>query len=111
VALLKSGSGRYTWPGAAVSSHGANSYQLASGVPVMSIGGFSGGDPAPTLAQFQKYVSQGRIHYFIDGGGFHGPGSDSDTESGKIAAWIQQHYTATTVDGSTVYDLSAAARN
>lgn len=108
VNLLKTDAGKFTWAGAAVSSHGANGYQLAAGVSVMSIGGFSGGDPAPTLARFQQYVAQGKIHYFIDGG-FHGPQSDSDTESGKIAAWVQQRYTATTVDGVTLYDLSASA--
>jgi 4-amino-4-deoxy-L-arabinose transferase-like glycosyltransferase len=107
VAMLKAGAGRYTWAGAAVSSHGANSYQLAADVPVMSIGGFSGGDPAPTLAQFQKYVSQGRIHYFI-AGGFHGPQGDSDSEGAKITAWVQRHYTAAMVDGTTVYDLTVA---
>ncbi|MFF3566972.1 glycosyltransferase family 39 protein [Nocardia jiangxiensis] len=107
VAMLKSDAGRYTWAGAAVSSHGANSYQLAADVSVMSIGGFSGGDPAPTLAQFQQYVAQGRIHYFIAGDD-RGPHGDSDSESAKITAWIEQHYTATTVDGTSVYDLTAS---
>ena len=42
----------------------------------MAIGGFNGTDPAPTLAQFEKYVSEGKIHYFIasGGGGFGGFG-------------------------------------
>ena len=35
----------------------------------MSIGGFNGTDPSPTLAQFQAYVAQHKIHYFIAGGG------------------------------------------
>ncbi|MQY18352.1 glycosyltransferase family 39 protein [Nocardia macrotermitis] len=107
VSMLKADAGHYTWAGAAVSSHGANSYQLASAVPVMAIGGFSGGDPAPTLAQFQQYVAQGRIHYFIAGED-HGPHGDDDSESTKISAWVQQHFTATTVDGTSVYDLTAA---
>jgi hypothetical protein len=33
-------------------------------------------------------------------------GSDDDAE---IAAWVQQNYTATTVGGTTLYDLSGAA--
>jgi hypothetical protein len=73
----------------------------------MSIGGFSGGDPAPTLAQFQQYVAQGRIHYFIAGDN-RGPHGDPDSESAKITAWVEQHYTATTVDGTNVYDLAAS---
>ena len=36
----------------------------------MAIGGFNGSDPSPTLAQFQEYVADGEIHWFIGGGGF-----------------------------------------
>ncbi|WP_019930431.1 glycosyltransferase family 39 protein [Nocardia sp. BMG111209] len=107
IAMLQENAGSYTWAGAAVSSHSANSYQLESEVSVMSIGGFSGGDPAPTLAKFQEYVAQGRIHYFL--GGSRGFGNDRDTESAKITAWVQQHYTAATVDGVAVYDLTVPA--
>ena len=37
----------YTWAAAAVGSNEAAGYQLASGEPVMAIGGFNGTDPAP----------------------------------------------------------------
>ena len=33
----------------------------------MAVGGFNGTDPAPTLAEFQHDVADGRIHYFIKG--------------------------------------------
>ena len=72
----------------------------------MAIGGFNGTDPAPTLAQFEQYVAQGRIHYFLGSGG--GPGSGSGT-SGAIAQWVEQHFTSTTVDGVAVYDLTQPA--
>ena len=39
--------------------------QLAAGQPVLAIGGFNGTDPAPTLAQFEKLVSEHKIHYFV----------------------------------------------
>ena len=58
----------YTWAAAAVGSNSAAGYQLASEQPVMAIGGFNGSDPSPTLAQFQQYVADGEIHYFIAGG-------------------------------------------
>ena len=68
---LQADAGKYTWAAATVNSNNAAGYQLASGEPVMAIGGFNGTDPAPTLAQFEKYVSEGKIHYFIaSGGGF-----------------------------------------
>jgi len=76
---------------------------------VMPIGGFNGSDPSPTLAQIQEYVREGRIHYFI-GGGRGGPASNGGSRSAQeIAAWVAANFTATTVDGATVYDLSSAA--
>jgi 4-amino-4-deoxy-L-arabinose transferase-like glycosyltransferase len=77
VRLLSQGASRYTWVAAAVGANQAAGYQLATRRPVMAIGGFNGTDPAPTLAQFQRYVREGRIHYFIAGGagGFGGGGA------------------------------------
>ncbi len=65
--LLETNADSYTWVAAAVGSQNASGYQLATGKPVMPIGGFNGSDPSPTLAQFQQYVQQGKIHYFIAG--------------------------------------------
>ncbi len=48
---------------------GGASLALASDTTVMSIGGFTGSDPAPTLEQFQAYVAAGDVHYFVVGGG------------------------------------------
>ena len=64
-ATLKANSGRYTWVAATIGSNEASGYQLATGDPVMAIGGFNGTDPAPTLAQFETDVQEGKIHYFI----------------------------------------------
>ena len=55
--------------GAAVGANNAAGYQLASEEPVMAIGGFNGSDPSPTLAQFEEYVANGQIHWFIASGG------------------------------------------
>jgi hypothetical protein len=75
----------------------------------MAIGGFTGSDAAPTLAQFQEWVKQGLIHYFIPGNGMGGgPGGGSGT-AGQITSWVESHYTATTVGGTTVYDLTTAS--
>ena len=52
-ALLVQNATDYTWVAAAVGSNNAAGYQLATGAPVMAVGGFNGTDPAPTLAQFQ----------------------------------------------------------
>jgi 4-amino-4-deoxy-L-arabinose transferase-like glycosyltransferase len=105
VALLSKDASSYTWVAAAVGSNNASGYQLASGDPVMPVGGFNGTDPSPSLAQFQAYVAAGEIHYFVGGGAF-GQASGGSSASAKIAAWVAKTYTATTVGGVTLYDLS-----
>ncbi|WP_236793697.1 glycosyltransferase family 39 protein [Amycolatopsis sp. GM8] len=105
VSLLRKDSTTYLWAAATVGSNPAASYQLAANVPVMAVGGFNGTDPSPTLAQFQEYVRSGKIHYFVgDGSSMRGTSGSDDAQ--QIAEWVAQNYTATTVDGTTVYDLT-----
>ncbi|MFF4447285.1 ArnT family glycosyltransferase [Streptomyces sp. NPDC001502] len=112
----------YTWAAAAIGAQNAASYQLASEAPVMPIGGFNGSDPSPTLEQFQKYVRDGKIHWFIgqstttggaeggmpggggQGGGRGGPGGGTSTD---IETWVKATFKASTVGGATFYDLTA----
>jgi hypothetical protein len=112
--LLETDADSYTWVAAAVGSQSASGYQLATGKPVMPVGGFNGSDPSPTLAQFQQYVAAGKIHYFIGGGGFGGGGRGGQmggsSASSAIAQWVADNYTAQTVGGVTVYDLSGSAQ-
>ena len=108
-ALLRSNSSSYTWVAAAIGSNTASGYQLASRLPVMAVGGFNGSDPSPSLAEFQAYVAEGRIHYFIGGGQRGGPGVASNGTSAQISAWVASTFTARTVDGVTLYDLSSGS--
>ncbi|MFI0718062.1 glycosyltransferase family 39 protein [Streptomyces sp. NPDC021224] len=105
--LLKANAGHYTWVAAAVGSQNQASYQLATGEPVMSIGGFNGSDPSPTPAQFKKYVAEGRIHYFIGGGGTGGGSMGGSAAASDIASWVASTFTAKTVGSTTVYDLTS----
>ncbi|MFJ8605162.1 glycosyltransferase family 39 protein [Streptomyces shenzhenensis] len=101
--LLEADAGKYTWVAASIGSQNAASYQLATGEPVMAIGGFNGTDPSPTLAQFKQYVADGKIHYFIAGGGMGG--SDSGTAS-QITSWVESNFKKVTVGSATFYDLT-----
>ena len=94
------------WAAATDGANASAPIALASGKSVMAIGGFNGSDPAPTLAQFQQYVAEGKISYYISGGrgGGGGFGGGSD-----IATWVAAHYKAQTVGGTTVYDLRASS--
>jgi 4-amino-4-deoxy-L-arabinose transferase-like glycosyltransferase len=109
LAALRQDAGSYTWVAAAIGSNNASGYQLASEEPVMAIGGFNGSDPSPTLAQFQQYVEGGQIHYFIASGGFGGGSRGGSDASSEISTWVQENYPATTIGGTTVYDLTASS--
>ena len=108
-AALKAHASDYTWAAAAVGSQNAASYQLATGLAVMPIGGFNGSDPSPTLAEFEQDVVAGKIHWFIASGLRGGTSNGGSDASAEIAAWVEEHFTAQTVGGVTLYDLSGAA--
>ncbi len=108
-ATVGANAGDYTWTAAAVGSNNAAGYQLATGTPVMAVGGFNGTDPAPTLEQFQRHVAEGRIHYFIGGSmmrPMRGEHSGSDAAQ-RITDWVEANFPAQTIDGVTDYDLAA----
>jgi 4-amino-4-deoxy-L-arabinose transferase-like glycosyltransferase len=115
-ALLKATSTK--WAAATIGSQTAAPLELATGKAIMAIGGFNGSDPTPTLAQFQKLVQRGDVRYFVAGGAGRGPGGGAGGGPGgaggpgggtgsAIATWVAAHYTAKTVGGVTVYDLTA----
>ena len=106
-ALLKKDAGSYTWVAATVGAQSAAGYQLATGDPVMSLGGFNGSDPYPTLAELQALVQAGRVHYFIAGGMGGGGGAAGSSSMSAITTWVTSTYTAQSVGGVTLYDLTS----
>ena len=109
-AALSRDADEFTWAAAVVGSSNAAGYQLAAGHPVMAVGGFNGTDPAPTPAQFQSDVAQGRIHWFIDStmlGRMFGSRSGSDAAE-QIQRWVAANFAPRQIDGVTVYELSEA---
>ncbi|ACU35670.1 ArnT family glycosyltransferase [Actinosynnema mirum] len=107
-ALLQEDAASYDWPAAVIGSNNAAGYQLAAGVPVMALGGFNGTDPAPTLERFQQHVADGRVHYLIAAQMMRGESGSDDAH--RIGEWVAENFTAATVDGATVYDLTARAQ-
>ena len=111
VSALSADASSYRWVAAAIGSQNAAGLQLGTGLPVMAIGGFNGSDPSPTLAQFQQYVADGDVHYFVasgNGGGAGGPGGGmGGTGTGtQISEWVAANFTQVTISGSTFYDLT-----
>ncbi|MEU0493984.1 glycosyltransferase family 39 protein [Mycobacterium sp. NPDC006124] len=120
VTTLSSDSERFTWVAATPGSTEAGYYQLATDLPVMALGGFGSSDPAPTLTQFQGYVADGRVHYYVESTGLGlpkgmndsgtplaPPGANGSTEAEQIKDWVEKEFTPVTVDGVTLYDLTA----
>jgi len=75
---------------------------LATGGPVIAMGGFNGGsDPAPTLTQLQGMVAAGQVHYVLiptgqsfgpgGVGGFSGGGSGESLR--KVFRWVAENGT------------------
>jgi len=91
---------------AASGSQTTASIIIATGQPVVTIGGFSGNDPAPTVAQLAKMVADADLKYVLVGGAGGGPGGTS----AALTAWVQAHgkaVTEVTVAGGTLYAVSA----
>ena len=104
--LIKKNASKYRWAAATSGSQSAAGYQLSSGVSVMAIGGFNGSDPYPTLGQFQKYVRQSTIHWYIAGNSDGQGQMGGSSATSQIVTWVAKNYTAKTVDGVTLYDLT-----
>jgi len=105
--LLTSGAIGYRWAAATVGAESAAPFQLASGEPIMAIGGFNGTDQAPSLAEFEKMVAAHEVHYFIGANGHTFGGGSGDAT--QITSWVQSHFTKQTVSGVTVYNLTLPA--
>lgn len=112
-ATLSADAADYTWAAAVVGSNNAAGYQLASGAPVMAVGGFNGTDPSPTLDEFKKLVADRQIHYFIRGRIMigHWGQQSGRSESAAVAEWVETHYTPVIVDRAVIYDLTAAPKD
>ena len=112
VSYLLANRGNATWIVAASSAQEAGSIELASSAPVMAMGGFTGSDPTPTLAQLQAYVASGQLRYVLIGGSGFGPGGAGGGGSSEIATWVASAGKVVDYGGSgnlTLYDLSGAA--
>jgi 4-amino-4-deoxy-L-arabinose transferase-like glycosyltransferase len=103
---------------AATGSTAAAPYALSSGDPVITMGGFMGADPAPTVAQLKSLVKSGQLRYVLTGGGGFGggggggggrggggfgaraSGSSGNDVSTERTQWVKSNCKAVTVPGA-----------
>jgi 4-amino-4-deoxy-L-arabinose transferase-like glycosyltransferase len=107
VDYLVANRGGATWIVAVSGANEAGSIELSSDLPVMAMGGFSGGDPAPTLAQLQAYVASGQLRYILLGSGGRG---GLNSASSDVSSWVTANGSVVeSVGNGILYDLSGAA--
>ncbi|MGW4243463.1 ArnT family glycosyltransferase [Nocardia sp. NPDC004722] len=123
-----------TWAAAVNGSSAAAGLELQTDKAVMAIGGFSGSDPTPTLAEFQADVKAGKIGYYIvqsngrggqnpadqpnrqgapggqgDQGAQGGPGGQGGfgrNQHSDITNWVTATFKPQQVGNTTVYKLT-----
>ncbi|MBB3601745.1 4-amino-4-deoxy-L-arabinose transferase-like glycosyltransferase [Mycolicibacterium sp. BK556] len=106
VDLLDANAERYTWVAATVGSVCAAGYQLASGYPVMPVGGFNGTDPSPAPDAFLRLALSKRIHYFIVTNPIHEDKWGHLDTNALIQQWVQRNFTPQRVGRVLIYDLT-----
>jgi 4-amino-4-deoxy-L-arabinose transferase-like glycosyltransferase len=102
VDFLRANRGSATFIAAGIGASSTEQLIIATGLPVLTIGGFNGGDPAPTLAEFQHLVATGKVRYLIAGG----RGGTGGGGVATILGWAQQHGTPVKAGTTTLYDLA-----
>ena len=100
-----------TWILAVPSSQAGASMIIATGRPVMSIGGFSGSDRILNVTTLTTLIREGRVRYFLIGG-TGGAGGGINAGNGEISSWVGAHctpvqLTAGNQTGMTTTDAAA----
>jgi 4-amino-4-deoxy-L-arabinose transferase-like glycosyltransferase len=112
LAYLVANRGGARWIVAASSSNEAAPIELATGEPVMAMGGFTGADPAPTLDQLKAYIASGQLRFVIAtsiGGGAFGQGFGAAT---GISGWVRSNCSPvdlTSTQAHNLYDCSGTS--
>ena len=109
VSFLLANRGDATWIVAAQGSGTAAGIQLAAGEPVLTMGGFSGSDAAPTADELRGLVASGELRFVLVGGQGSGPGRAPGSVS--ATSWVTEACVAVdlgSVSSGTLYDCAAA---
>jgi 4-amino-4-deoxy-L-arabinose transferase-like glycosyltransferase len=112
IAYLEAHQGSAKYLLAATGSETTAQIIIETGQPVVTIGGFNGSDPAPTVSQLAKMFSDGELKYIlVSSGGAGGPGAGpgGGGTSQAIDTWVRAHGTAVSgvsLSGGTLYRLT-----
>ena len=120
IKYLVANRGNASWIVAMNSAQEAGTIEIATGLPVMAMGGFTGSDPTPTLSQLKSYIASGKLRFVIvsgggfGGGGFGGGAATGDTSSSDRDSWVTStckvvDYGGASASSSGLYDCLGTA--
>ncbi|MBV9090215.1 MAG: glycosyltransferase family 39 protein [Mycobacteriaceae bacterium] len=92
------------WSAAINRSSSAAGLELSTNTAVMAVGGFTGSDPVPTLSQFQDYVANRQVSYYIAPDENDHGRANSHTD---IMTWVAANFRPMKIGSDTVYNLTA----
>lgn len=101
-ALMVTMDRHYPWVAATDGARTAAAYEIATGRPLIAIGGYKGTDPTPTLAEFRRLVARDEVPLYVVGG-TSGPAAEA------IRTWVQERFATIDVADEIVYDLRASS--
>ncbi|HEY7025604.1 MAG TPA: glycosyltransferase family 39 protein [Candidatus Limnocylindrales bacterium] len=97
--------GSARWLVAASGSNEAAPIQLATGQPVMAMGGFNGSDPYPTLEQLQQFIHSGEIRFVLAANQSFGSFGLGQGQAVGISGWVRNNCHPAIIDGGSATDL------
>jgi 4-amino-4-deoxy-L-arabinose transferase-like glycosyltransferase len=94
ITYLEAHDGSATYLFATLSSGTAAPYIIATGRPVMALGGFSGSDQILTLDQLKALIRSGQVKYFLLMGGAGGAGgAGGGSSNSQLVQWVEANGT------------------
>jgi 4-amino-4-deoxy-L-arabinose transferase-like glycosyltransferase len=109
IAYLVQHQGSATWLVATDSANTAAPISLATGRPVLAMGGFSGGDPAMTVDHLRQLVASGQLRYVLaQGRGGAGPGGGGGTAA-SVTEWVTANCASVGSVSGGLYDCATPA--
>jgi hypothetical protein len=112
LSYLEKNQGNATWLVAVSSAQSASELILQSGKPVIAMGGFTGSDPAMTLAKMKSLIASGKLRFVLLGSGGMGGGPGGDQSNSEATSYVKSTckvVSASTYGGTTSGSASSGS--
>ncbi|WP_345559745.1 glycosyltransferase family 39 protein [Nonomuraea rosea] len=93
IGYLRRNRGDARWLVAVSAAQQAAGIILSTGEPVIAMGGFTGQDPAMTVAKLQEYIKNGELRHVLLAASGRGPAGPRQGAISAVAEWVRQNGT------------------